>query len=45
MSRSLVVLLVVVVVLVGGMVVLAGRAHDKPLTHVEKVVTLANLQG
>jgi hypothetical protein len=27
------------------MFLLAGRAHEKPLTHVEKVVTLANLQG
>ncbi|MDO7842970.1 hypothetical protein [Sphingomonas immobilis] len=45
MPRSLVVLLVVAVVLVGGLFLLAGRSSEKPLTHVEKVVTLANLQG
>lgn len=44
MSRSLIVLLVVIVVVVAGLFVLAGRAHEKPLTRVEKVVPLANLQ-
>ncbi len=45
MSRLLIVLLVILVVVVGGLVVLAGRNHDKPLTRVEKVVPLANLQN
>jgi hypothetical protein len=43
MSRALVLLLVVVVVIVGGMALLAGRAHQRPLTHVEQPVDLANL--
>jgi hypothetical protein len=45
MSRPLLVLIVVLVVVIGGMVVLGGRAHEKPLTHVEKVVPLANLSS
>lgn len=45
MSRSLIIVLVIVVVIVGGLFVLAGLAHEKPLTHVEKVVPLANLQN
>ncbi|MDH7971228.1 hypothetical protein QH494_03460 [Sphingomonas sp. AR_OL41] len=45
MSRSLIILIAVVVVLVAGLFVLAGRSHEKPLTHVEKVVPLANLSS
>ena len=45
MSRMLVVLIVVVVVLVGGMVLLSSRAHENAPTRVEKVVSVANLQG
>ena len=45
MSRSLIVLIVVAVVVIGAMVVLSSRAHEKPLTHVEKVVPLANLSS
>jgi hypothetical protein len=45
MSRSLLVLIIVVVVLVAGLFVLAGRSHEKPQTHVEKVVPLANLSS
>ncbi len=44
MSRPLIALLVVVLVVVVALFVLAGRAHERPLTHVEKVVPLANLQ-
>ena len=43
MSRSLLVVIVVAVVLVVGLFVLAGRSHEKPQTHVEKTVPLANL--
>lgn len=45
MSRSLLALILVVVVLVGGLFLLAGRSHEKPQTHVEKVVPLANLSS
>lgn len=45
MSRSLIALIVVVVIVVAGVFVLAGRSHEKPLTRVEKVVPLANLQN
>lgn len=45
MSRLLIALLVVVVIVVAALFVLGGRAHDKPLTRVEKVVPLANLQN
>lgn len=45
MSRSLIVLLVVVVVVVAGLVVLSGQSREKPLTRVEKVVALGNLQN
>ena len=45
MSRSLLALIVVAVVLVAGLFLLAGRAHEKPQTHVEKVVPLANLSS
>lgn len=45
MSRMIGVVVVVLVVLVGGMVLLAGRAHEKPTARIEKAVSLANLQG
>lgn len=45
MSRSLLVLIVVAVVLVAGLFVLSGRSQEKPQTHVEKVVPLANLSS
>ena len=45
MSRMLVVLIVVLAILIGGLFFLSGRAHEKAPTRVEKVVTLANLQG
>jgi hypothetical protein len=45
MSRLLVSLVVVLVVLVGGLALLAHRAHERPTTRVEKAVDLANLQG
>jgi hypothetical protein len=45
MSRSLATLIVVLVVIVGGLFLLAGRAKERPVTHVEKAVTLANLQS
>ena len=45
MSRSLLVVIIVAVVLVAGLFLLAGRSHEKPLTHVEKVVPLANLSS
>lgn len=45
MSRSLTVLIVALVVIVGGLVLLAGRAREKPVVHVEKAVSLANLAG
>ncbi len=45
MSRSLLVMIVVAIVVVGGLFLLAGRSGEKPLTHVEKVVPLANLSS
>jgi len=45
MSRSLIVLLVILVLVIGGLFVLAGRAHEKPQVRVEKVVPLANLSN
>ena len=45
MSRLVVALVVTVVIVVGGMVMLAGRAHEKPTARMEKAVDLANLQG
>ena len=45
MSRPLIALIVILVVVIGGLFVLAGRAHEKPLTRVEKVVPLANLSN
>lgn len=35
---------VILLLLVGGVVALANRNGEKPLTHVEKVVPLASLQ-
>lgn len=43
MSRLLAVLILILVVLVGGAFFLAGRATERPTTHVEKQVNLANL--
>ena len=43
MSRLLAIVVVVLAVLIGGTVLLAGRATEKPQTHVEKAVNLANL--
>jgi hypothetical protein len=43
MSRLVVSLIVILVVVVGGLFLLAGRAQERPTTHVEKAVTLANL--
>ncbi|MBB4153102.1 hypothetical protein GGQ80_000990 [Sphingomonas jinjuensis] len=43
MTRLLVSILVIAVVVVGGLFLLAGRASERPQTHVEKAVTLANL--
>ena len=44
MSRLAISVVVVLVVVVGALVLLAGRATERPRTHVEKAVTLANLQ-
>jgi len=44
MSRLLIILVALLVVIGGGITWLAGRNSEKPLTHVEKAVTLANLQ-
>lgn len=44
MSRLVITLVVVVVIVIGGLALLAGRATERPQTHVEKAVTLANLQ-
>ncbi len=45
MSRLAITIVIILVVLVGGMFLLAGRAHEKPLVRVEKVVPLANLSN
>lgn len=45
MSRLVVTLIVVVVIVVGGLFVLSGLSHEKPLVRVEKVVPLANLSN
>jgi hypothetical protein len=34
-----------VVLVIGGLFFFAGRAREKPLVHVEKVVPLANLSN
>jgi hypothetical protein len=44
MSRLLTVLVVIVAVLVAGFVVLGLRSGERPVTHVEKVVSLGDLQ-
>ena len=43
MSRLLVIVVAVLVVLLGATFFFAGRAHERPQTHVEKAVDLANL--
>ena len=43
MSRLLATLVILIVVLVGGLFLLAGRAHERPTAPVEKPVSLANL--
>lgn len=43
MSRLIVSVVVVLVIVVGGLVLLAGRATERPQTRVEKAVSLANL--
>ena len=44
MSRLVVTSVVILVVLVGGLFLLAGRGgHERPVSHVEKAVSLANL--
>ena len=43
MSRPLTLLVVVLIVIVGGLFLLAARAREKPVVHVEKAVSLANL--
>ena len=43
MSRFALYVVVVLVLVVGGLFLLAGRASERPQTHVEKDVTLANL--
>ncbi len=45
MSRPLIVLILVIVLVVGGLIFLAGRSGERPQTHVEKAVPLANLQN
>lgn len=43
MSRFAISVVVLLVIVVGGLFLLAGRASERPQTHVEKAVTLANL--
>lgn len=43
MSRNVVALIILLVVLVGGLFLLSGRATERPLTQVEKSVSLENL--
>lgn len=43
MSRFVLSVIVVLVVVVGGLFLLAGRSSERPQTHVEKAVALANL--
>lgn len=45
MSRFLVSIVVLLVVVIGVLFLLAGRAAERPMTRVEKPVSLANLQG
>ncbi len=44
MSRLAVSMIVILIVVVGALFLLAGQARERPQTHVEKAVTLANLQ-
>ncbi|WP_267380570.1 MULTISPECIES: hypothetical protein [unclassified Sphingomonas] len=44
MSRLVLTIAVLAVIVIGGMVLLAGRTTERPQTHVEKAVALANLQ-
>lgn len=43
MSRSVVVLIILLVILVAGLFLLSGRAAERPMTQVEKSVSLENL--
>ena len=43
MSRLIATLVILIVVVVGGLFLLAGRAHERPTTPVETPVSLANL--
>jgi hypothetical protein len=43
MSRSIATLVILLVVVVGGLFLLSGRARERPTSHVEKAVSLANL--
>ena len=43
MPRLVVPLVILLVVVVGGLFLLAGRVREQPTTHVEKAVSLANL--
>ena len=43
MSRLVIIAVVVLAVLIGALFLFAGRAHQRPTTHVEKAVDLANL--
>lgn len=45
MSRLVLSVVVILVVVIGGLFLLSGRAAERPTTHVEKTVSLANLQG
>lgn len=44
MPRPLLILIVVIVVVFGGIALLSTQAKERPVTRVEKPVTLANLQ-
>lgn len=45
MSRFLVSIVLLLVVVAAALFLLAGRATERPMTRVEKPVSLANLQG
>ncbi|WP_269082628.1 hypothetical protein [Sphingomonas sp. Leaf343] len=44
MSRLVITVVVILIVVVGGLFLLAGRDGERPMTQVEKQVSLANLQ-
>ncbi len=44
MSRLLITVVVILIVVIGGLFLLAGRDGERPMTQVEKQVSLANLQ-